>query len=346
MVKAMMRVTVAILLLLPVAGRAEVIAGLYSVQVPVTDQSSQALNSASRDALGQVLVKVSGSVDVLDNPVVREAMPQARKHVQQYSFVREAGVDAGLEARFEFDGSYITRLVTQARLPLWTANRPRVLVWAAAEQDGLRQFISLDGTPELAAELLAEFDRRGVPVQLPLFDLTDATAITVNDVWNLDGTVIEAASLRYDVEDILFGRVVALSTGEWAGDWSYLYSRNRLDRSASAPASRGFSREGVNLVAEEMASRYAVAGSGGDHALVQMTVSGVYEYADYAAIVSWLESLELIDHANVQHISGDRIELGLVSQADATQLATIIELNNRLKPQTALSGQLDYLWQN
>lgn len=331
-------------MLLSAWGHAEVVRDLYAAQVPVADRSGKALASAARDALAQVLVKVSGSEEVLDNPVVAEALPGARSHVQQYAFQVEDG--AALSARFEFDASYITGLVTRARLPLWTANRPRVLVWAAVEQGGVRQFVSFANTPQLAAELLAEFDRRGVPAQLPLFDLADATAITVDDVWNLEAGAVFGASARYDVENILFGRVVALSTGEWAGDWSYVHQRDRLDRTAQVPESRIFAREGANLVAESMAARYAVAPSGVADGLVPISVGGVNNFAAYAAIVSWLEGLELIEHANVQRISADRLELGLVTQADAQQLASIIELNAKLVPQTALSGQLDYLWQN
>ena len=108
-------------MLLSAWGHAEVVRDIYAAQVPVADRSGKALASAARDALAQVLVKVSGSEEVLDNPVVAEALPGARSHVQQYAFQVEDG--AALSARFEFDASYITGLVTRARLPLWTAPR-------------------------------------------------------------------------------------------------------------------------------------------------------------------------------------------------------------------------------
>lgn len=332
--------------MLSVASHAGVVKDLYAAQVPVVDRSSQALASAARDALAQVLVKVSGSEEALSSPVVMDALPEARGHVQQYAFVRDEGPESGLYARFEFDASYITGLVNRARLPLWTANRPPVLLWAVVDSDDVRQFVSYDSTPRLARELIEEFDRRGVPAQLPLFDLTDATAVSVDNVWNLDAGAVIAASARYGVENILFGRVAALSTGEWAGDWSYVHQRDRLDRTAQVPESHLFARAGARLVAESMVARYAVASSGAGDTLVPMSVVGVREFSDYAAIVAWLEGLELIDHANVRRIWGDRIELGLVTQADAAQLATIIELNDKLTPQPVESGQLEYLWQN
>jgi hypothetical protein len=204
---------------------------------------------------------------------------------------------------------------------------------------------SLDN-PELAAQLLTEFDRRGVPARLPLYDLLDTTAITLEDVWGQRSDRIVAASARYGVEDVLVGRAVAVSTGQWAGDWSYLGSARRLDRSSDAPDARGFLQQGVSMVAEEMASRYAVAPSGAVDDRVAMVVSGVLEFSDYAAIVNWLESLELIEHANVQYISGDRIELALDAGAAGAQLATIIELNKRLQPVSDAPGELVYQWTN
>ena len=337
-----------LLLLAAASTRADIVRDLYSAQVPVAGQSSQALANAAREALSEVLVKVSGSADVLQNPAIRAALAKARDNVQQYAYSRDEGPRGELSARFEFDGSYVTRLVTQAGEPLWTANRPLVLVWLVVEDTQGRYFVNWDSAPELSAQLLAEFARRGVPVQLPLFDLADSSAVSVENAWRLHGPTLQAASARYDVQEIMAGRLVALSTGNSTGDWSYFYAGNRIDRSVTAPDAQTFVQRGVSIVAEDMSARYAVAPSGADDAGVTMSVTGVSSYADYAGIVAWLEGLELIDHANIERIQGDRVELRLRAQADAGQLAAIIELNDRLLPlpPAASGSQLSYQWRN
>jgi hypothetical protein len=75
-------------------------------------------------------------------------------------------------------------------------------------------------------------------------------------------------------------------------------------------------------------------------------VTGVSSYSDYADIVSWLEGLELIEYANVESIHGDTLRFNLVAQADAEQLAVIIELNKKLRPVRLpdASVQLSYMW--
>jgi hypothetical protein len=348
------RVLGALLLLLAVAStRAAVVRDLYSAQVPVADQSSRTLAKASREALAEVLVKVSGSTDVLRNPAIKAALAESRDHVQQYAYTRGDDSAGELAARIEFDDAYVTGLVKQAGAPLWTANRPLVLVWMVVEDAQGRYFVNWDSAPEMSAQLLAAFSRRGVPVQLPLFDLADAAALSPQNAWRLNGSSLRAASARYDVQDIMVGRLAALSTGKGTGDWSYFSGDNRIDRSVSASDAQTFMRKGVSIVAEEMAARYAVAPSLAAEGGVTMSVTGVSSYADYAGIVAWLEGLELIEHANVERIQGERIELRLSAQADPAQLTTIIELNDRLLPTppavpdatgASIGPQLSYQW--
>jgi len=325
---------------------AEVVADLYSASVPVEDQSAKALNAASRQALSEVLVKVSGSTALLQSPPVVSALGEARSQVQQYAYVRGEAGEAPLWVRFEFDGGYITDLVTQAGAPLWTANRPQVLAWVVIEDEQGRRFISWDGTPQQAKQLDNAFSRRGVPLQLPVFDLGDLAALSPDDAWRLEEAAILAASARYNVQDVLVGRLAPAAEGNAAGEWRYFYQDNRIDRSVTAPDLQAFFREGVNIVAGEMASRYAVAPTAGQEGGVLMSVHGVSTYADYAAIVRWLEKLEPVRHANVERVQGDRLDLRLEAQADATKLAAIIELNNRLVrvPDTGTGAQLNYQW--
>ena len=334
-----------VLLLVATLSRADIVRDLYSAQVPVADQSSQALAKASRVALSEVLVKVSGTSEVLRYPGIATTLGQARSHVQQYAYARDDNLPGELSARFEFDSSFVTGLVTRSGAPLWTANRPQVLVWLVAEDDSGRYFVNLDTAPDLAQQLLAEFARRGVPVQLPLFDLADSAAINPQQAWRLDAPALRGASARYHVQDVVAGRVAALAEGNTVGDWSYFHGEERNDRSATVADMDAFFREGVAVVAEIMSARYAIAPTATGEG-VSMSVLGVYSYGDYAGIVSWLESLELIEHANVERIQGDRIELRLQAQADASQLASIIELNDRLQPLpvTATGSQLSYQW--
>lgn len=329
------------------AAGADTVADLYAAEVPVADQTGGSRASAARDALAEVLVKVTGGESVLRNEVIQDALGKAQEQVQQYAYRR--GEEPGeLFARFEFDATFVTGLVARAGEPLWTARRPRVLVWLVLEDGDGRRFVTAETTPELTADLVSEFDRRGVPLQLPLYDLADSAALSTEQAWQLYGPALQTASERYRVENILAGRLAALSSGSWVGDWSYLHEGDRSDRSFTAPTFRAFSREGVALVAEAMARRYAVAPTGKPVEGVILSITGVDRYADYAQIVSWLENLELVERANVEWIRGDEIRLRLHAQAEADQLAAIIELNRHFQPLPAGASDaaLSYRWQS
>lgn len=336
------------LLLMSVAGavRAEIVSDLYSAEVPVADQSSAELGKASRAALSEVLVKVSGSTEVLRNPVIAPALANARAQVQRYSYSENPLAPQGLIVRLLFDRTYVSELLIEAGAPIWTENRPAVLVWLVINTGEGRRFVNADTAPALVATMREEFARRGVPLQLPLFDLADASALNPDEAWGLDNPALLPASARYKLQDVLVGRLSLLTSGSVAGDWSYSHEDSQILRSATVDNEELFIREGVTLVAEAMAARYGVAATLKDGGL-SLSVSGVTGYADYAAVVSWLESLEPIEYANVEWVRGDTIALRLRAQADASQLAAIIELNQRLVPLpiSASGTELSYQWQ-
>jgi len=324
---------------------------MYSAEVPVTDQSPSELVRASRLGLSEVLVKVSGSAEVLANPVIASALPDARNHLQRYAYSRIPGAQEPLRVKMLFDSTYVTQMVIEAGLPLWTANRPAVLLWLVEEAAMGRQYINGETAPGVVTGLRREFARRGVPVHLPLFDLSDAAALDPRQVWSLVGQALLAASARYNLENVLAGRFARLANGQIAGEWVYLWQDERQARPVTAENEQEFLRAGVDLAAEAMSARYAVAATDNAGGLT-LSISGVSSYADYAAIVAWLEGLELVERANVETVQGDRILLRLQAQADAVRLATTIELNKRLKPLpnilpgTGSAADLNYQWQN
>jgi len=204
--------------------------------------------------------------------------------------------------------------------------------------------------PALAEALGEAFARRGVPLRLPLLDLRDTGALGPGPAWRLDASTIAAASARYGVEDVLAGRVLPLSSGEWLGDWVYLHDGQRRDRAVTAADPGAFAGAGAALAAEAIAHRYAVASGGGEGASgARVLVLGIGSFADYAAVMAWLGGLELVDRVNPESLEGDRLVLRLEARAGLERLAPVIELNERLRPLAAVPGDVAaeraYQWQ-
>lgn len=121
------------------AGAAEV--PLYEVKVPLRGTSEAERSAALADAMKAVAVRVSGRRDAAANATVTAADPA--RHVQRYA----AGADRTLTVGF--DGASVERLLQQAGLTFWAAERPLTLVDAATGD---------------RAVALAAAERRGLPV--------------------------------------------------------------------------------------------------------------------------------------------------------------------------------------
>lgn len=337
-----------LVLLLPLGASAAIVQDLYSAQVPVNDRSAPSLEEGAKAALAQVLVKVSGSSGVLGSPDVQTALKSARSRVQTYVYAKGRASDDLPQVRFEFAASYITDLVKQSGAPLWTANRPAVLAWIVLQEDNRQRFLNEDADGSLASALKAEFSRRGLILQLPLHDVRDANALRAADAWSRVSAKLRGASDRYGVKDIAVARVKPGTDGEYSADWAYLFNGERLTASSRAGDAGLVMSRGADLIADSMASRYAVRPSSGEMQVVRMEVSGVFEYADYAGVVRWLRSLEPINYANLERMQGDRLMLVLGTRANPNSLRSIIELNDNLVLQQSQDSftALSYRWQN
>lgn len=174
-------------------------------QVQVEDQSQRTQQAAQKKALQQVLVKMSGSTDVLENAGVRAALTSPQSLLRSYRFSFENGKTYYVA---EFDQAKLNELLQREMLPLWGDRRPETIVWLVKEDDNDARAIldeSLD--TELQRALKQTAKERGVPLSLPLMDLTDNVNISSYDIWGRFAGPLRKASARYSVDNIIGARV-------------------------------------------------------------------------------------------------------------------------------------------
>lgn len=181
-------------------------------QIPVSDQSQKTQANAVKKALTEVMVKVSGNTEVLQNPGVRAALRTPEAYLRSYRF-SYSGNDTFYVA--EFDKTKLTDLMKREGLPLWGERRPETIVWLATETDDNERIILDESTPTPVGEMLVNTAKtRGVPVSLPLMDLTDSASISIYDVWGRFVQSLTASSQRYGVDNIIGARLYKNSAGE------------------------------------------------------------------------------------------------------------------------------------
>ncbi len=323
---------------------------LYDAEVLVTSESDRQLRQGARAGLLQVLVKVSGNLEVESSSLVRSALRNPSDYYYQFSYEssdRSVVVDGeevpAKTLKVAFDPSAVARLLREANLPVWGSNRPGVLVWVATTEGAERLIVREDDATALVDSLSDQASQRGVPLLFPILDLEDASRISPAEVWGAFLDRIGDASGRYNPDVILTGRGQEEGPGRWAGRWSYKVSGQWQTVESVAFSEDELVRDVVNLLADELASRYALGSSRGR---VSMQIEGVTGLEQYAAISEYLETLTPVTQSSVVGLEADRVAFELQTEGQYEQLIKIIELDERmvLLNQSEGGATLRYRW--
>ncbi|WP_439106962.1 DUF2066 domain-containing protein [Congregibacter sp.] len=324
--------------------QADLVEDIYSAGIVAEGRDSRSLSAARSAGLAEVLIKASGDPQAVERPEVKKALSEAQGFLLGYSYEEDA--DGVLLLRLEYDEQAVQQLLREADLPLWTTNRPRVLAWLVISDGAGRRFASVDAAPDADKVLRESFVRRGVPLQTPLYDLSDTAVISPGEAWRQSSAALIEASGRYRDTELLAGRVARLSDGSWVGDWRYLDNGRWKTRSSTAGSLLEFSYAGAELVAGTLAERYGVKLSSDTDERYQLVLRGVRSYDDYQLLQQALSSLEAVRTVVPESLMGDQVSLRVEAETDVQQLARIIELDGRFVPLPTEPGQsgLFYEW--
>ena len=309
---------------------------LYVAEVLVTNEGAATLKAGARAGLRQVLIRVSGRLDVESNSLIHDALRQPETFYNQYSYdSTDRTLLVGAEQvpaqilTLHFEPSAIVRLLRQGNYPVWGSNRPGALLWIAISRAGKRELVTEEGSPEVFASLVDQARLRGLPLLFPLLDLEDTSQIGVAEVWGAFLGRIGQASMRYNPDAILTGRLQQDDKGRWSGQWSYRVAANWQTGAVNNIA---FSvdelvRGMIDKLADELSARYALGSSRGR---VRILVEGVRDLVAYAALSEYLAALTPVLNSSVVSLKDDVVEFELQTEGQQVQLVETIELDQRL----------------
>lgn len=343
--QALAMVCTVVALLLPGIGRAAEVSWLYDVEVPVEDQSPLARLDAAGRALAQLLTRLTGLASVPRTEEVQRAIAAPDLYYNQFRF-EPADDGEGLVLRLQFVPQAVLKLVRDAGLPIWRSGRPSVLAWLVVDEGAGREVLGAGSDHALAEALRNRARERGLPLQLPLMDLTDQLTVEPAAVWGRLSQTLLPASERYGADIVLVGRLEQRQPEGWAASWEFWVDGDIrvMDQQASEQAPLG--RAGADLVADELAARYAVLDRGPHR--VDLAVSAVRNVGDYAALLRYLGGLEFVEQVMVSSLNGDRLGLSLITAAETEQLMELFRIDRRLSPDSLnpLPGStLELVWQ-
>tara|TARA_R110000772_G_scaffold114441_8_gene218963 strand:- start:35752 stop:36951 length:1200 start_codon:yes stop_codon:yes gene_type:complete len=340
-VKQIISVSV-VLWLFVVAGMSAVVAGtvanLYDEQLVVESQSPETLKKAAAEALERVFIRVSGRGDIASNAAVAGVLARPEPLITQYRYQRSKGENGEdiLLLSLSFSPRQVNSELQSAGLPVWSANRPAVLVWLLADTAEGRQFVGTDSQAELLKDLKEVAQRRGLDLQLPLFDLADSTNLTSDQLWQMSVDDVRRASARYSAPFVLTGRASQFSTGQWIASWMVLQGDEVIRLESEGLDGRDLLARPVDALADLQASKYSVVASGSVNSANSLIhVSGITNFAAYADMITYLEGLAVVQHANTVWLSDNELILELVLNDDMEKVKRFLSLDGRLMEEPA-----------
>jgi len=288
--------------LISLASHAENLKGLYQVREPVNGQAPQERDRATQAALDTLVLRLTGDPKAAQNP----GLAAIRKDPQQ--IISQFGFDAGPPEvlKVDFDPATTEQALRRAGLSVWGASRPSILSWWLNDS---AEGSSLVGDGQAAAApLRTAAQHRGLPLRLPLADLSEQLVATAPALEGTDPAPLRGASERYNA-DALLAVHSREEGGQWQAKW-HLWLGDQKEAGSVQGADQAAVADAVMLaVAERLAPRFvAKPGTSGQQTL---EVQGM-NLEHYAALLRLLEPFGV----RLQSVDGDRIVYRVNGSAD------------------------------
>jgi hypothetical protein len=324
-----------------VASHAATFPDLFTVTVAPEVRLLEGRTSAERRAeierlgMAQLLTRITGRRDAASDPALVPLIRQASSYVNQYGAIDRERTNVG------FNATLVTRELESLNWPIWSAERPLTLLWIAVDfGDGQRALMgetpnTAEWTPEFAQLMLDVRDQldtvareRGLPITYPLLDLQDLAAVSFAEIWGGFDGLIEAASQRYGADAQLIGRISVSPLGLDVR-WSLLEDgRGRAVLGTDVPG-------GLEWLADEYAAQFSIAGGARS---AQVTVLDVASIEDYGRVMSYLESLSVLQSVDVESLDGYTLNLRISARGDDSVVARLLTLGGIMVPAAGVTA--------
>ena len=284
------------------ASHAENLKGLYQVREPVQGQAPQERERATQAALDTLVLRLTGDPKAAQSP----GLAAVRKDPQQ--IISQFGFDAGPPEvlKVDFDPSSTEQALRRAGLSLWGASRPSILGWWLNDS---AEGSSLVGDGQAAAApLRTAAQHRGLPLRLPLADLSEQLVATAPALEGTDAAPLRDASERYNA-DALLAVHAREEGGQWQAKWHLWLGDQKEAGSVQGADQAAIADAVMRAVAQRLAPRFAAKpGATGQQTL---EVQGM-NLERYAALLRLLEPFGV----RLQSVDGDRIVYRVNGSAD------------------------------
>lgn len=270
-------------------GIAAPLSDLYKVREPVASQQPEEREEAMRKALDTLVLRLTGE-PLSSDKAVAQLREDPQQLVSRYAYEGNAVI-------VSFDPTTTERALRTAGLSLWGADRPSILTWWLTESAEGSQLVG--DAQESAAALQAAAQHRGLPMRLPLADLSEQLAATADAVSSKDPQGLREISDRYDADGLL--AVLAKQSDEnWEASWRLWLGDKQSQGKASGESRAAVADKVMLAVSTFLAPQYRVAPGATSEITLEVLGADVSRFAE-------LDRLLEPFAAQLQRVESDRL---------------------------------------
>jgi len=227
-------------------------------------------------------------------------------------------------------------------------------LWVVNEE-GLNRTVLSDSSRSELPNMIDQFSQnRGLPIIMPMMDLTDVNKISVSDLWGRFAKPISLASTRYVPEAIVVVRTsnsslvpeseneidckILCQQNNYVIDWRFISDSDQMNMQG---ANQEFGRkyqgnDKLALMAETLADitdsiykRYALSTTTSNELTID--VANINTFESYIALTSFLNELSSVQKVKLVSAHGSQRRFNLTLLGSQQSLLASLQLNKRLQ---------------
>lgn len=296
---------------------ADEVKDLYTGKILVTDKSQATRVKAHRWAIEQVLTKVTGSREILENKTVQyEIRVKTANYIKSFTFDTDSQNRTFLIDKF--DQTKIDQLIRNVGAAIWGQRRPRVAIWLVVEEGMTRRIVNSTDYPQISEVILQSAENRGLPSVIPDMDEKDKQAVFTSDIWAKFDGVVSNATARYDAEYFVMARLRAVDNFKepeyksgWLIDYSLFKGRQFLDKSTFNGEQFFVLKEMINKVGDYFARQYAINNQKIQQQNIEFTINNLNSMIDLKKVENYLMELPPVKKVYLHEVNADQARFTL-----------------------------------
>ena len=305
-------------------------------QITVTDQSTFAQKRAGKKAFQQVIVKMSGDPNTLNNAQVKKSAASFEQFLIASSFSQDG---EKLVYQAEFNQQKIVELLRSEGLNIWGARRPSALLWLVIEDDStkIKNLITQQNNVNYSNIVQQAAYQRGIEIVMPIGDLTDSMNVAPMDVWGLFSSSIYNKSARYNTNYVIGAKIGVVFDNFTASEklqLSYFVTNGQTIKTTDIVGNdvNTLLAEFVDQYSSYLAGVYAIDTSETTEFFeVKLSVSKIDTLMKYRKVLEILSSLTVTQNVEISSQTKDISTFQLRSNVSPARLKTILELEKSLR---------------